>query len=450
MNILIVRLGALGDIIHTVPAAAALRAAFPSARIDWLVDAKHRAVVDLVTVIDRVVVLERPSLPGWIDVARRLRAGRYDVALDFQGLMKSAVLARASGAPRVIGFSIWHLREKTARPFYSEIAVRGEHPADASDACDREKPRLLHALGVDGSPRSGFRLRSVESPALTQVARGAGRGSRLRADQSRRGMAEQALAAGSIRRGRGVPPRRPRSSVGRAVGTGRRGTRRRGRGRIGRRGPRRAADRAAGSARASPRRRTDGVGRHRAAAHRGRRRHADGVGVWSDRPVTQRAVGGRRCGGLALRACGCHYERRCHKPVVPRRRLRSRRSPPRFSNAWRRTARHRSRSRGLNDCCCAARATPRAIGFVSAVSRLWLAQPTPRSLAIGAVRRGGRRSHSHLGGGAPRERTRGHDVRAVRAYSASALSRVGADRDRICDRIGERDSPRRWCSRIWR
>src|SRR5215208_5737480 len=142
MNILIVRLGALGDIIHTVPAAAALRAAFPSARIDWLVDAKHRAVVDLVTVVDRVVVLERASLPGWIDVARTLRAGRYDVALDFQGLMKSAILARASGAPRVIGFSIWHLREKTARPFYSETIVR-EDKADASTHVIDKNLRLL-------------------------------------------------------------------------------------------------------------------------------------------------------------------------------------------------------------------------------------------------------------------------------------------------------------------
>ncbi len=46
--------------------------------------------------------------------------------------MKSAVLARASGAPRVIGFSIWHLREKTARPFYSETGRRRMAPADRS------------------------------------------------------------------------------------------------------------------------------------------------------------------------------------------------------------------------------------------------------------------------------------------------------------------------------
>ena len=64
-------------------------------------------------------------MSGWLDAARALRAARYDVALDFQGLMKSAVLARASGAKRVLGFSIWHLREKTARPFYSESIGSG-------------------------------------------------------------------------------------------------------------------------------------------------------------------------------------------------------------------------------------------------------------------------------------------------------------------------------------
>ena len=57
MNILIVRLGALGDVVHTIPAAAALRSAFPDARIDWLVDAKHRAIVDLVTTLDETIAL---------------------------------------------------------------------------------------------------------------------------------------------------------------------------------------------------------------------------------------------------------------------------------------------------------------------------------------------------------------------------------------------------------
>lgn len=166
MNILIVRLGALGDIVHTIPAAAALRAALPEANIDWLVEARHRSMVDLVSVIDRAVVLERPSLAGWIDVASRIRQPAYDVAIDFQGLMKSAVLARASGAPRVIGFSIWHLREKAARPFYSE--THRETPVERADHVVRKNLALLRSLGIDDTTIR-FPLREVDSRALADL-----------------------------------------------------------------------------------------------------------------------------------------------------------------------------------------------------------------------------------------------------------------------------------------
>jgi heptosyltransferase-1 len=170
MNVLIVRLGALGDIVHTVPAAAALRAAYPGARIDWLVDAKHRPLVDLVTCVDRSIALERPTLAGWADVVRTMRQVRYDWAMDFQGLLKSAVLARASGAPRVVGFSIWHLREKGAWPFYT--ATGGPPPRE--DALRRGKQeehvirknlRLLQMLGIDDHQIT-FPLAHVESPVV--------------------------------------------------------------------------------------------------------------------------------------------------------------------------------------------------------------------------------------------------------------------------------------------
>ncbi len=192
--ILIVRLGALGDIIHAVPAAAALRARFPDAQIDWLIDAKHQGILELVTVIDRAVPLESPTPRGWIAAVRRLRAGRYDVAIDFQGLLKSAVLARASGAPRVIGFSTRHLREKTARLFYSETddgphgsrSVRLEPDRDSRSVRlqpDRDSRRvrlqpdphviqknldLLRALGIEEAPIR-FPLATADSPALAAV-----------------------------------------------------------------------------------------------------------------------------------------------------------------------------------------------------------------------------------------------------------------------------------------
>ena len=101
-RILIVRLGALGDVVHAIPVAAALRRAFPSARIDWLVSAKHREILDLVPVIDRrLVINDRGDASGGTSLVaaiRELRRSRYDVAIDLQGLLKSAALARSSGA----------------------------------------------------------------------------------------------------------------------------------------------------------------------------------------------------------------------------------------------------------------------------------------------------------------------------------------------------------------
>jgi heptosyltransferase-1 len=159
MNLLIVRLGALGDVVHAIPAAAALRQTFPAARIDWLVDAKHHPIVDLVTAIDRTIVLERPTFAGWTRAVGQLRAGHYDMAIDLQGLLKSAVLARASGAARVIGFSIWHLREKTARPFYSDV-----RRADGAHVI-AQNLRLLEAAGVHETAIR-FPLREAPSEAL--------------------------------------------------------------------------------------------------------------------------------------------------------------------------------------------------------------------------------------------------------------------------------------------
>jgi lipopolysaccharide heptosyltransferase I len=162
MNILIVRLSALGDVVHAIPAAAALRRAFPTARIDWLVEARHRDILDLVTVLDRAVVVRHSTLGGWTRVLRELRATRYDVALDFQGLTKSAVLARGSGAARVYGFALGHLREKAARPFYTAAtAAEGGHAIE-------KNLRLLRTLGIEDD-RIEFPLASVDSRALAAL-----------------------------------------------------------------------------------------------------------------------------------------------------------------------------------------------------------------------------------------------------------------------------------------
>jgi lipopolysaccharide heptosyltransferase I len=155
-RILLVRLGALGDIVHAVPVAAALRRAFPDARIDWLVSAKHREILDLVPVVDRrLVVNDRADAAGgssMVGAIRELRKAQYDVALDLQGLIKSALIARLSGAHRVVGFAKPYLREPLARVFYTDV----HDPGGGGMFSSGETRHVVHinldllkALGVD-------------------------------------------------------------------------------------------------------------------------------------------------------------------------------------------------------------------------------------------------------------------------------------------------------------
>lgn len=141
---LIVRLGALGDVIHGIPAAAAVRAAFPTARLDWLVDPRY---VDLLGCVrgldDRIAIDPRAGMSSLLGALRQLRGRKYTAAIDLQGLLKSAVLARLAGARHTIGFARAHLREPSARFFYSSSV-------DTDDAAPviHQNLALLSAIGV--------------------------------------------------------------------------------------------------------------------------------------------------------------------------------------------------------------------------------------------------------------------------------------------------------------
>lgn len=166
---LIVRLGALGDVVHAIPVAAALRRAFPSSRIDWLVSAKHREILDLVPVIDRrLVINDRGGTSdgtSLLESVRELRSNHYDVALDLQGLIKSAMLTRASGARRVIGFSSGYARERLARLFYKEACDLGRgglySPAETRHVVEMNLG-LLEPLGVTVG-KAEFPIEEVDS-----------------------------------------------------------------------------------------------------------------------------------------------------------------------------------------------------------------------------------------------------------------------------------------------
>ena len=145
--VLIVRLGALGDLVHALPAAAALRQAWPDARIDWLVDARYQALLGFVPILDHVIVVGGRGGASHARVLKSLRQQQYDVALDLQGLLKSAVMARLTGARRVIGFATPQLREKAAGLFYTDHVS-----ADDGGHVIAKNMSVLRELGVTPGP----------------------------------------------------------------------------------------------------------------------------------------------------------------------------------------------------------------------------------------------------------------------------------------------------------
>jgi heptosyltransferase-1 len=163
-KILIVRLGSLGDIVHAIPAAAAIRRAFPRSSIDWLVDARQRELLELVPVVDRRISISAGSAGSLRAALGDLRRARYDVALDLQGLLKSAVLARLSGASRVIGFPADLLRERAARFFYTENA------GDVAPHVIDKNLSMLKSIGIR-MPDIEFPLED-RHPAIADDARG--------------------------------------------------------------------------------------------------------------------------------------------------------------------------------------------------------------------------------------------------------------------------------------
>jgi lipopolysaccharide heptosyltransferase I len=127
---LVVRLSSLGDLVHTIPAVAALRAAFPAAPIDWLVDRRWLPLIEMVTCIDRAIPLDR-SPRRVLALIARLRRQRYTCALDLQGRYRSAVLGWLSGAPRRIGRAAAATREPGAALFCTDRVVpTGRHIVD--------------------------------------------------------------------------------------------------------------------------------------------------------------------------------------------------------------------------------------------------------------------------------------------------------------------------------
>lgn len=130
MKILIVKLSSIGDVIHALPVLPAIRQALPNAEISWVVEKGSAEVLRDNPLLSQLIILDTKSLrrnPKIKEILpeikrqwRDLRGEKFDVALDFQGLLKSAAIAKLSKAERRYGFSKEALREPASRFLLTE------------------------------------------------------------------------------------------------------------------------------------------------------------------------------------------------------------------------------------------------------------------------------------------------------------------------------------------
>ena len=173
MRIALIRLSAIGDIVFSLVAAALVKQKFAQAKITWVVDERFYAVVENSPFVDEIITLQlKPLTPKNVaNAIKKLKeAGEFDLLIDMQGLIKSALVSSFIAAKQKVGFSYKSAREPLASLFYKTKAKSPyqkniiERYIDLLNASfgggfsveeAREKPRLLGhskaaAIGVDG------------------------------------------------------------------------------------------------------------------------------------------------------------------------------------------------------------------------------------------------------------------------------------------------------------
>lgn len=161
MKILVVRLSSLGDILHLFPAISDLRGCFPEAEIHWLVEPAFAEMAGWHGAVNKVIAVPLRShkkswwkIPGLLRRLRKqLKAEHYDLVLDAQGLLKSAMLARLAGID-VYGFDAGSARESLAAKFYKKTAkvAQGLH------VMEKNRQLVAQLFGADISHPVDFGL----------------------------------------------------------------------------------------------------------------------------------------------------------------------------------------------------------------------------------------------------------------------------------------------------
>lgn len=170
-RILIVRLSAIGDVIHGLPAACALRDHFPAAHLAWVVEGRAAELLSGHPALNEVIRVDRGWMRSPAEISRlryELKRRRFDVAVDLQGLTKSAAAARLSGARVRIGYD-GHDGRELSRWLNNRLATpTAEHVVDRT-------LQLLEPLGIQ-RPAVNFRLpnHAAANSRAGEILRGAG------------------------------------------------------------------------------------------------------------------------------------------------------------------------------------------------------------------------------------------------------------------------------------
>jgi lipopolysaccharide heptosyltransferase II len=166
LRILLVRLRQIGDVAFTTPAVHALRRRFPDAHLTYIVEPAAAPVVIGNPHLDEVIVAPRAlgarGMLGDLALGRRLRAGRYDLAIDFHGGPRASLLTWLSGAPERIGYVVvgrsWMYTRRIARP----RELRRRHSVE-------NQWDLLAPLGVAPPERTAYPMEMAADPKACAV-----------------------------------------------------------------------------------------------------------------------------------------------------------------------------------------------------------------------------------------------------------------------------------------
>jgi lipopolysaccharide heptosyltransferase I len=167
-HILFIKPSSMGDIVHAMPTCAAIRRAYPKARLTWLVKREWAGLVERIDGVDRVWPVESTT-KGWLSQVSSLRAEGFDLAIDLQGLFRSAAIGWLTGSSLLVGFA--NGREGSPWFYSRRVSV----PQSEMHAVDRYL-LVAKALGAveSGRPEFSFRIPQADHDEVDRLLKRSG------------------------------------------------------------------------------------------------------------------------------------------------------------------------------------------------------------------------------------------------------------------------------------